>query len=235
MLRKVLALAAAALLLVGIGCSNSSSPITPDKGNQSMVDYFNSFDLSDQAVAKYSLTDYDGNLLAAGTLGRNDDGLYVIENRGADATINLSPLGLVDVMVTYNNPAGTIPSGVNAGLPFYYIGQTVDYDCNIISLFWRNLGSANNPATVRAEMHYATFNANGGVVAGALLPGAPIYQWSGIISPGYMTLNDTFQIVAGTNPGLDVTTCQVRAPMFFGLFDVIFYDGISGVWDPAEE
>ena len=238
MLRKVLALAAVAVFLIGVSCS--SNPTTPDKGAQESInDYFNSFDLSNPAVADFTYSDLDGNVLAAGTFGRNDDGsLYMLESRGAQLDLDVTSLGLVIIFVTYNNPAGTIPTGPNAGLPYYYIGQTVDYDINILNLLWSQIGAPNppfgysGPAQLTAEMHYASFDANGKVIAGAIMPGEPVYDWSGVISPGYQVLNDDYPIVAGTIPGLNVTTARLTAPIFFGLIDVIFYDGVAGIWDP---
>jgi len=238
MLRKVLALLAASILLFGIGCSSGTNPITPDKDTNTLEEYFNSFDLSSLAVAEFTYTDLEGNVLASGELGRNDDGsLYIIESRGAQIDIDATALGLVSAMVTYNNPQGTIGgSGPNAGLPYYYIGQTIDYDINIISFFNQNIGGpggfGSGLAEVTAEMHYASWDINGNIVVGGLLPGDPVFTWNGIIVPGYQVINDLFTIVPGTQPGLDVTTVKVSAPVFFGIFDVIFFDGVAGIWDP---
>jgi len=235
MLRKVLALAAVAVFLIGVGCSNGSNPVAPDKSNQSLEQFFNSFDLSSPIVGEYTYTDLQGNVLSHGTLGRNDDGFYVIENRGAQVDINLTPLGLINCWVTYNNPAGTILTGPNAGLPYYYIGQTIDYDINILSLLWFNIGGPGglgSVAEVTAEMHYASWGQYGEIVPGGLLPGDPIFNWSGVISPGYQVLNDTYYIPPGTIPGLDVTTVRISAPVYFGLFDIVFFDGVAGIWDP---
>ena len=238
MLRKVLALIAASILLIGIGCSSGTNPITPDKGTENLEDFFNSFDLSNPVVAEYTYRDLEGNVLASGKLGRNDDGsIYVIESRGAQEDIDVTALGLVVAMVTYNNPQGTIGgTGPNAGLPYYYIGQTMDYDINILSFFNQNIGGTNGfgsgPAVVTAEMHYASWDIDGNIVVGGLLPGDPVFTWSGIIVPGYQVINDLFTIVPGTLPGLDVTTVKITAPVFFGIFDVIFFDGVAGIWDP---
>jgi hypothetical protein len=235
-----IALAVVALLLIGIGCSGGSTPVLPDKSNQSIESYFNSFDLSGNAVAKYSYTDTNGNVLATGTLGRDKDGLYTVESRGAQIDIPLSVLHLVNCWVVYNNPAGTIMTGPNAGLPYYYLGQTVEYDCNVLSMIDEPIGGYNPPfgyfgdASLTAEMRYADFDDDGDIICGDPLPGAYSYEWSGIINPGYMlpALHDSFYIEPGTNPGLDVTCVEIEAPIFFGIFDIIFFDGIAGIWDP---
>jgi hypothetical protein len=236
MLKKLLVLAAFALLVIGMGCSGSG-PTVPSKTSQTPDEYFNQFNLSSPVVGEYNYYDNNGKLLGTGLVGRNDKGLYVIESRGADAlfTIDFTGLGIANAMVTYNNPAGTIGSGPNAGLPFYYLNQTVDYDIDIIALM--KLGGNNplgfsGPATVTAEMHYASFDVNGNIVKGGLLPGAPVYTWSGILPAGLTNLNDQFTIVPGTSAGLDVTTVQVKAPFFLGWFDLVFFDGIAGIWDP---
>jgi hypothetical protein len=235
-----LALAVIALLLLGIGCAGGSTPTLPDKTTQSMDSYFNSFDLSGKAVATFTYTDTDGNLLASGTMGRNEKGLYLIESRGAQCEIDLCCLNLVDCWVVYNNPAGTIQTGPNAGLPYYYLGQTVDYDINILSLMSKPIGGFCPPfgywgdAELTCEMRYAEWGPLGQIIPGDPLPGAFQFNWNGIINPGYMIpcLNDQFPIDPSTACGLDVTTVHITAPIFFGIFDVCFFDGIAGIWDP---
>ena len=240
MLRKVLAFAAIAVFLIGVGCSNGTDPVTPDKGAQTPEEFFSQYDLSNPVVAEFTYTDYDGNLIASGLMGRNDDGLYLIEYRGAQTDIDLTALGALLILVTYNNPAGTIPTGPNAGLPYYYIGQTIDYDINILNLFWHSIGQPSGdpfgysgPAELTAEMHYASFGAEGQVIPGPLLPGDPIFFWTGVVNPGYQKINDLFTIVPGTSPGLDVTTARLTAPIFFGIFDIVFFDGVAGIFDPS--
>lgn len=232
MLRKVLVMLGLAVLVISAGCS--SSPVTPDK-SADMIDFFNSFDLSNPVVAEYTYTDLEGNVLASGYLGRNDDGLYIVD-RASQTDIDATPLGLVNIFITYNNPAGTIPSGPNAGLPFYYIGQTVDYDINIVSFFNQQIGApggyGSGPAQLTCEMRYAYIDSNGQVQPGGLMPGAPTYSWSGVVSQGYQFLNDTYYIPGGTIPGLNVTTARLTAPILFGTFDVVFFDGTAGIWDP---
>lgn len=243
MLRRVLALAAVAGLFIGFGCSGGNSPTMPDKASQtSLEDFFNSYDLSSPVVARYTYTDNNGNVMASGSLGRNEDGLYVIESRGAQ-DIPLVPVGIIIAIVTYNNPAGTIQTGPNSGLPYYYINQTMDYDINLISLMNSPIGGVFNPldpfswsgpAQLTAEQHYASFDPFGVIIAGSPLPGAYAFNWTGIIGTGYTVLNDQFTIVPGTIPGLDVTTVEIHAPWFLGIFDVYFFDGVAGIWDPIE-
>ena len=233
-MRSLMAIFAVMVVLFTMGCTNGTDPVTP-RDTQTPDEYFNSFDLSNPAVAEFTYYDTQGNVLASGLLGRNDDGMYLIESRGAQIEINLVPLGIVNCYVTYNNPHGTIGGGPNTGLPYYLIGQTVDYDVDIVSYYFKNIGGTTGGdglALVTAEMHYASWDTNGLLVVGGMLPGLPVYTWSGIIVPGYQVLNDTFLIVAGTNPGLDVTTVRVEAPIFFGLYDVIYFDGVAGIWDP---
>jgi len=241
MFRKVLLLAVIVALVIGAGCSSGTGPVIPGKDIQmSPEEYFNSFDLSNPAVAEFVYTDYDGNVLAEGTLGRDGDKLYVIEGRGAESNITLASLFLVNIWATYNNPAGTIPSGPNAGLPYYYIGQTMDYDINIMSLFWWVIGDPggspfggwSGPAELTVEQHYATFGPYGNVIPGPLMLGEPTFYWEGFIYPGYQALNDTYYIPSGTSPGLNVTTVRLQAPVFFGTIDIIFFDNIGGIWDP---
>jgi hypothetical protein len=234
MFKNIEALAAITLFLFGIGCSGST-PVVPDKGSQgSPEEYFNQFDLSSPVVAEYTYTDDAGTVLASGKLGRNDDGLYVIENRGGQFDLDFSPLNLVNCWVIYNNPRGTIDSGPNAGLPYYYLGDTVDYSILMLNRTHNTIGGTNWPAQVTAEMRYAEFDEYGVIEEGDLLPGEPTYVWSGQIGSGYSSLNDLFTIVPGTQAGLDVTCVEVEAPIFFGMLNIIFFDDIAGVWDPVE-
>ena len=229
----------AARRVAGGAAASGTGPVTPDKGAQTPEEYFNSFDLSNPVVAEFTYTDYDGNLIASGQFGRNEDGLYLIQSRGAQDDIDVTALGALIILVTYNNPAGTIPTGPNAGLPYYYIGQTIDYDINILSLFWHSIGDPaggfgySGPAELTAEMRYAAFGSEGQIISGDLLPGDPIFYWTGIVNPGYQKINDLFTIVPGTIPGLDVTTARLTAPIFFGIFDIVFFDGIAGIFDPS--
>ena len=239
-MKKVLLLMVVTGLLFGIGCS--SNPTVPQDSPKDLNTFFNSFDLSNPAVGEFTYSDFDGNVLSAGTLGRADDNsFYIIDSRSRHAAldVDLTPLGLIICFVTYNNPAGTIPSGPNAGLPYYYLHQTVDYDIHVLSLN-EQIGvpdppfGYSGPAELTATMHYASFDVDGKVVAGALMPGNPTFNWNGVISPGYQKMNDTYYIPTGTLPGLDVTKCKITAPVLFGLIDVIFYDGVAGIWDPID-
>jgi hypothetical protein len=232
MIKNVLFLSAIVIMGLALGCS-SSTPTVPDKiSNVTPEEYFNQLDLSSRLVARYTLKDNNGDVIQSGKLGRNDNGeLYVLENRGAQYDIDFSGAGIVDVGVRYNNPSGTIESGENIGLPYYYLGEDVDYNIDIAAL--RQIGNgAYNTANITAEMHYATFDADGDIIEGALLPGSPTWTWNGIIPKGFSTYNDTFEIDPGTETGLDITTVEVDAVIFFGLLEIIYYDGIAGVWDP---
>ena len=239
MLRKVMVLVAVAVFLIGVDCT--SDPSVPDKGAEDTISsYFNSIDLSNPAVAEFTYSDFDGNVLASGTFGRNEDGtLYILESRGAQIDLDVTALGLVIIFITYDNPTGTIPTGPNAGLPYWYIGQTMCYDINILNLLWSQIGSPSDPfgysgpAELCWEHHYAIFDANGKIVAGPPLPCDDWREcWSGVISPGYNVIHDCFYICPSVSPGLMVTTARLTAPVFFGIIDVIFFDGVAGVWDP---
>ena len=234
MLKKVLAFAVAAVLVIGLGCSSGSNPTVPAK--QTAQDFFNSFNISNDVVAEFTYTDLEGNLMSAGTLGRNDDGLYIIESRGAQTDIDLTPLGLVDCLVTYDNPAGTIPSGPNMGLPFYYIGQTVEYSIHVFNYLWTSIGGGGfgDEAVVVAKQCEAAWDGNGNYIPGDELPGDSTFEWHGVLPVGYTLLQDDYAIPGGCPAGLDVTTVRITAPVFFGIFDIVFFDGVAGVWDPPE-
>ena len=73
MLKKLLVLAAVALLFIAVGCSNGTTPTTPGT-HQSMADFFGSMNKPGPAVAKFTYTSKAGQVLESGTLGRNKDG-----------------------------------------------------------------------------------------------------------------------------------------------------------------
>ena len=238
-MRKILALVAVSIFLIAMGCSGGA-PTLPKDTQGDPDTFFNTFDLSDPAVGEFTYTDNEGNVLSSGTIGKNDDGYYIIESRGAQFDVDVTALGLVACIVFYNNPAGTVPTGPNMGLPYYLIGQTMDYTIKVVSFWEHQIGGWNppfgwvGPAELRAEMHYAYWNSYGKATPGDPMPGEYWFDWEGIISPGYLELDDTYEIIAGTIPGLDVTTVRIQAPVFFGCIDIIFFDGVAGIWDPIE-
>ena len=82
-------------------------------------------------------------------------------------------------------------------------------------------------------MHYAHIDSTGVVVPDDVMPGNYAFDWDGEISYGYQKLNTTYAISdPNTEPGLDVTTVSVQATAFFGTMDIVFFDGIAGIWDP---
>jgi len=231
MIRNILALAVVVLMVIGLGCSSASNPTTPGK-DLTVDQYFNQFDLSSPVVGQFMLADKEGNVMSSGMLGRNDDGLYVIDGRNADFIINMIPLELIDIDITYNNPAGTIPSGPNAGLPYYYLGQTIDYDILVTNKDTEPIGYDDCGADLTVEMRYATWDTNGKPVPGALLPGSPIFTYNGVFYVGPNELNDTYYIPGNTTPGLDVTTAKLVWDMCDCDLTMWFFDDVAGVWDP---
>lgn len=230
-MKKYFVLAAIAFLLLGLGCSNATSPLVPDKGAD-VNTFFSQFDLSSPVVGEFVYSDYDGNVIATGQVGKNADGFYVINERDAQKVLDLRPLGLVDISITYNNPAGTIDSGPNAGLPYYYVGQTVDYDINVTNMAGYTIGDAGCSCGLTAEMRYATWDSNGDPVPGNLMPGSPIYSYTGLIYVGVNVFNDLYYIPGGTTPGLNVTTVRLDWDTCNGLFTLLYFDDVAGVWDP---
>ena len=118
------------------------------------------------------------------------------------------------------------------------MGQTVDYNINIFSLLDIDTGNPpfgfDGPPHVRAEMHYADIGPTGVVEDEGPMPGQYAYDWDGIISYGYQTLSHIQYPITdpSTQPGLDDTTVAITATAFFGSLDIVFFDGIAGIWDP---
>ena len=238
MFKKVLVFAAVAVFLIGVGCSNGTNPVTPDK-TTSIEDYFNSFDLSNPAIGECTYYSTDGQVLSTAVIGRNDDNsLYIIESRGAQQVIDLTPMNFLTMWVTYQNPRGTIQTGPNMGLPWYYIGDTFTYDVHCWSWLFFPIGGINppyggfGPAHIRSEMHYSYFDTDGRIQAGPAMLGQFWHDWYGEISMGYNTYNDDYYIPGGSTPGLNVTTCFVHVFVSFGFVEYIFFDGVAGIWDP---
>jgi hypothetical protein len=230
MIRNFMALAVLVLMIVGLGCS-ASNPTTP--GRDMTVDqYFNQFDLSSPVAGQFMLSDNDGNVISTGLLGKNENGFYILNDRSSQVDVHLEPLGIVDISITYNNPAGTIPDGPNAGLPYYYVGQTIDYDINVDNMDIEPIGFDDCGADLTVEMRYASWDGDGNCVPGDLLPGDPVYTYNGVFDVGLTVLNDTYYIPGGTTPGLDCTTAKLIWDMCDCALVVWYFDDCAGVWDP---
>ena len=239
MLKKLLALAAICVFVLGLGCS-SSNPTVPD-GDRDLVDFFSQFDLSSQVVGEFTYINSVGEVVASGYLGRNDDGDYIIEDRNAQKPLEVWIVNTLSASITYNNPHGTVPSGPNEGLPYYLIGQTMDYDIIIHNKTGATIGGnhAGNwtLAELTAEQRYAHWGVDkkGKKIAipDGLLPGEPVFDWTGVF-PGKSdtVINDLFTIVPGTLPGLDVTTVRIIWPWYGGWQIKVYWDGVAGIWDP---
>jgi len=231
MIRNLLALAVVVFMVIGLGCSSASNPTAPGK-DLTVDQYFNQFDLSSPVVGQYMLADKDGNVISSGLLGKDDNGFYVIDDRNSQVNVHMEGLGIVDIKITYNNPAGTIPDGPNAGLPYYYLGQTIDYDINVTVNDDQAIGDDDCGADLTVEMRYATWDTNGKPVPGDLLPGSPSYYYNGVFYPGLNVLNDTYYIPGGTIPGLDVTTAKLIWDLCDCELTIWYFNDVAGVWDP---
>jgi hypothetical protein len=231
LMKKLIILLAAVALLIGLGCSGSN-PVVPEKD---MNSFFNQFNISGPVVGEYNITNSVGEVIASGLLGHDEHGLTFMQDRSSQATVDIRVVGDCDVEVTYNNPQGTMPpGGPNAGLPYYYLGDTINYDVNVTN-FGDPIGFTDMPAKMEVEMRYASWDVNGECVPGNLLPGDSIFNWSGIVANGVNVYNDTFKIVPGTTPGLDCTTVYLHWPIQYLPYidlNMIFWDDCAGIWDP---
>lgn len=231
MIRRLLAMGAIAVLVVGLGCSSGSGPILPDKGSSTTPEEsLGSIDLTGVAIAEFTFSDLQGTVVTSGLLGRYEDGrLYVMEERGTQSDVDLAPLKLVNVFVTYKNPVGTAGNG----LPYYYRGNTMLYEVTIMSLDSSDIGTPQNPARMTAEMHRAYVNTwTGQVIVGPLMLGDATFVWEGVVPSGYTDIMDTYYIDPANPSGNFVTTVRLELPLPYGTLDVLFYDAIAGVFDP---
>lgn len=220
MKKFILLLVVIGAFVMGLACSGGSDPVTPVGDTAEYI-------IPEGVVAQYTYTNDEGVVTASGTLGRNDEGdLYIIESRGAQIDIDLTPLGLVNASVQYNNPAGTY-----GGWPYFLKGTTMEYTINLVNYLPFDIGGWAGPANVHTEMRRAWFY-GGGVVIGGLMYGEPVFDWYGIIPSGLSQIHDDFYITLNQPSGNFVTTVKVSAPVFFGIFDIIFFDGIGGMFDP---
>ena len=231
MTRRLVVLAAAALFLIGLGCSGGSGPIAPDKESSvSPEESLGAIDLSGMTIGEFSFTDLEGRVLTSGLLGRDEDGgLYVIDSRGAQTGIDFTVLKLVNAYVTYKNPAGTAGNG----LPYYYRGNTMIYEVSVMSYGFADIGSPGNLARVVTEMHRAYVNTvTKEIVIGPLMYGDSVYTWEGVIPPGVTKIRDDYYIHPSNPSGNFVTTVEVSLPLLYGTVEILFFDGVAGVFDP---
>ena len=227
-MRNLILVSALAFVMLALGCAGGSTPTMPKDTETSPEPSLGVIDLTNVTVAEYFLKDFDGKIIGYGKLARAEDGtVYQVDSRGADITIDLTALGLINCGVTYNNPAGTAGNG----LPYFYKGTTMYYDINIQSFFQDNLGTTWSPATVYTEMRRAYIYGNN-IVLGELMLGEPTFTWNGIIPSGLSMVEDEFYILPYQPSGNFATTVRVSSPVFFGLIEVIWFDGICGVFDP---
>jgi len=216
------------VLMLGVGCSSGTIPTLPTNeiGNQQLG--VAAYDFTNMPVGEVKLTDFSGNVLAWGLLGRNEDGsLYVIKSRGAQIDMTPAVLGSVDCKVSYQNPVGTAGNG----LPYFYKGTTMYYDLNITSVFPIEIGSGSSPAKVQAE-HRRAYLYPDKIIIGELMKGEAVFIWEGSIPPGYKKLTDDYYIDPTNISGNFVTTCKITAPVMFGLLEVVFFEAACGVFDP---
>jgi len=225
-MKKLILFALIFALMVGIGCSSTQGPTVPDKDID--IAALGQIDLNNIPVCEYIMKDHDGAVIGYGKLGRAEDGsLYVIESRGAQMELDLTVLGLVNCGVSYNNPRGTAGNG----LPYFWKGDTMEYDINIQSFFWTDIGTNWAKANIHTEMRRAYIYGSY-IVLGELMLGDSTYDWHGIVPPGISMVEDSFYILPTQPSGNFATTVKLTSPIFFGLIEVIWFDGICGVFDP---
>ncbi len=219
-MKKLLLVILAGILVFALGCS-SGNGLTPDN-RASMEDFFAGFNVDNSVAGYYSVTDLDGNVIAEGTMVRDQGGkLAMGDMREGDIVIDLTWLGWVDADAEYLNPRGYTAEGYT----IYYIGDTMEYRLCIT-----NYASFICCANVQSEQRYYL-----GPHHGELLPGGSIETWYDVPIPvGVTCLNDDYYIPSGTIGGLDMTWCKVWFTFNIWClhFDIILYDCIAGIWDP---
>jgi hypothetical protein len=209
-------LALAALFVLVCGCSGGSG-VTPEERG-SLEDFTSSFTGYDGIAGTFTITDLDSNVVAEGTLVRDDGKLTLGEIRNGEITIDLTWIGWLDLSCDFLNPRWYQPSGV----PVFYYGDNIKYYVNIY-----NYAFTIPNASVRIQHKYLY-----GPKKGEVLPGSTKW-WYHVYIPGcavtklydeYLALAHGYIAVWGL--------VEFHFNLWFIHFDVILYNGICGIWEP---
>ena len=206
-MRKLSFIALGAILILIAGCSGGSDIVTPPP-----------LTANDTTVGTFQITDLEGNLVASGSLARDDVGKLVIgELRNGDILIDLTWLGWFDAECEYLNGHGYLPSG----WVIYHTGDNMQYKVHI-----KNYGMTIPNCYICVEQRY--------YYGGALCGGDSVEEWFNVNLPGskMTTLYDEWYIVM--HPGYGATWALLDFPFNFWCvkFHFILYHGICGVFEP---
>ena len=215
-MRKLTLLALAVLLVFALGCSGNPGVAPTER--ESLEDFLATFPGLTSNVGTFSITDLDGNMVAEGTLVRDENGLSLGEIRNGDILIDLTWLGWMDLACDFYNPRWYQPNG----WPVYYYGDIIKYDVCITNYCF-TVPNAN----VRVQHKYYY-----GPKKGEILPDSERW-WYHVYLPGNQVtkLYDEYHALA--HGWIAVWgLVEFHFNFWFINFDVILYNGICGMWEP---
>ena len=205
-MRKLTLIALGVILVLAIGCSGGRDIVTPPPTER------------DVAIGSFQITDLDGNLVASGSLARDDSGKLIMgELREGDLIIDLTWLGWFDAECEYLNGRGYLPSG----WVIYHCGDNMQYKVHIT-----NYAMSIPACYIRTEQRY--------YYGGALCGGESVEEWFNVNLPGcaITTLYDEWYILM--HPGYGATWALLDFNFNFWCiqFHFILYHGVCGIFEP---
>lgn len=202
-------------ILAAFGCSgNPTSPAND-------VDQF----FGDQGpvltglVGDYTFKGNDGSIETGKLYSDGSGRITLIPDRGASVYSN----EWFDIDVEYLNPRGF----TGMGLPYYYIGDTMQYKIKVTYKKGFNLDQYPLlwTALTAVQRYYPSM---------VELPGDSTELWDPLGLPpyAYVELTDSYYIPPGTVPGNDCTTVNIQFMCMIGECNFSLAYGVCGLWDP---
>ena len=216
MFRSIVGLFLVMGLLFALGCSGSPTAPNTDAGK-----FFAGVSPKlTGVVGDYKYTGNDGSVETGKVVADGQGNFQLVPERASSVYSN----AWFKVDVEYLNPR--YYSG--AGLPVYYIGDTMNFKLHID--YKRGLPLDMYPilyAEVTTEQRYYP--------SLAPLPGSWVQTWNPVNIPPHATdfiLNGSYYIPPGASPGNDCTIVDIDLQLLGGWIEFGLAYGLAGLWEP---
>ena len=215
-MRKLIFIALAALLLLALGCSGNPGVTPTDR--ETLDEFLANAPAMGSNVGTFTITDLDGNLVAEGTVLREDNNLSLGEIRNGEILIDLTWIGWLDLACEFYNARWYQPNG----WPVYYYGDMIKYDVCIT-----NYAITIPNANVRTQHRYFW-----GPKAGDLLPGSTEW-WYNVYLPACQVTKLYDEYHAVYHGWIAVWgLVEFNFNLWCLEINIILYNGICGLWEP---
>jgi len=201
-------------IVISLGCSGS--PVAPEKDMEAF--FAGVSPTMTGVIGDYTFTGKDGTI-ETGKLVADETGIITVPDRAGACYCST----WFDCSIDYYD----YRYFSDAGLPVYYLGDTMRYCVNLdykkcLPLNWYPLLYA----CASTEQRYWP--------SLAPLPGAFREEWCPLeIEPcGEVQLCDTYYIPPGAIPGNDCTVVSVELEFLCGWFEFNIHKSVCGLWDP---